>query len=304
MTNSTRKVICLLFCALLFGGCDDSEESRTSAPQPMSPAPAESGHGGDAEKNELHVVLLPNVPTVKTSLYARVSGAREPVRLAWLKNGETIEGEVLHSLGVEHLRKGDMIEVEATSGDLRGGASVVVGNSPPTINAVNFNYGSTVSVQPLGEDPDGDSITYNYQWLVNEQEILSESVNILPGTFFAQGDRVAVEITPSDDESEGAKVRLEDVLIANKPPVIRSTPPAFFEGGEFLYQVVADDPEKETLVYSLDTAPAGMKIDSQTGEVFWRSTGANPGPYLVKIKVADSSGRWSVQEFTLNLGSP
>lgn len=302
--NSTRNLVFFVGLVVIAAwGCDRSTPVDSAVHEPtavISSAPVQmEGTGTD----DLHVVILPISPTVKTALYARVSGAREPVRLTWLKNGETIEGEIASSLGLEHLHKGDIIEVEAISGDLRGISSVEIDNSPPTLSSVNFNYGSVVTVEPCGEDPDGDTINYRYQWLVNEQEVLLESTNVLPEDFFAKGDRITVVITPYDDETDGVTARVQDVMIANKPPVISSTPPAFFEGGEFSYQVAATDPEGEGLIYSIDTAPEGMTIDHQTGGVFWRAEAA-PGPHLVKIKVSDTSGRWSVQQFTLELRGP
>ena len=44
-----------------------------------------------------------------------------------------------------------------------------------------------------------------------------------------------------------------------------------------------------TLTYSLDTAPAGMSIDSGSGAISWPTTEADgPGVYTVKVVVTDN----------------
>ena len=246
------------------------------------------------------MVLSPTNPTAKTALNARVSGAREPVRFQWMKNGQILDGEETSSLGADYLAKGDTVEVEAVSGSLSVSETIVIQNSPPSISAVQFNYGSVFTVDPKGEDRDGDAIGYRYQWLVNDEELPFESENILPGKFFSKGDRVTVAITPYDEESDGAAAKVKDVLIENKPPEITSTPPVESSGEEFVYAITAEDPEGEPLTYSLETAPDGMVVDPQSGEVRWSMRAEVAGSQQVRIKVEDASGRWSIQEFFLN----
>lgn len=60
-------------------------------------------------------------------------------------------------------------------------------------------------------------------------------------------------------------------VIANNPPLITSEPvnPAI-ENAQYLYDVEAQDEDyNEVLIYSLDAAPGGMEIDSQSGLINW-----------------------------------
>jgi Putative Ig domain len=289
----------LILAVVLSWGCDKSEPVISNTEPPVSPVSAEPALMSIVPEGSLQMILLPTEPTTKTSLYVRVSGARESIRFVWLNNGEIIEGEEKSFLGGEHLTKGDTIEVEAVSGTLQASVSVIINNSPPTISAVQFNSGSVLTVQPKAEDIDGDAIGFRYQWMVNEEEILSETTDVFPSTHFSIGDRVAVFITPYDDEEDGTRVSVKDVLIENKPPVITSTPPPSFQGVEFAYIIVAEDPEGEPLTYSLETAPEGMTINAQTGELHWSVGAEVAGSFPVKIKVENGSGRWSGQEFSL-----
>ncbi len=301
MGNLLLSLLGLVLVLISFGGCDKQEPVVTNSDQNTAvvidaPSPPVSAHD-----ESLHILILPAVPTAKTSLYARVSGARERVRFNWAKNGKTIAGAETALLAAEFFAKGDIIEVEAFAGALRASVSVVINNSPPAITAVKFNYGSVVTVMPQGQDPDGDTIGYRYQWSINDEALFVETTNVLPGELFTKGDRVAVAITPYDQESDGATIKLKDVLIDNKPPVITSIPPSSFENSELSYKVRAEDPEGESLSYSLETAPDEMTIDSQTGMLHWSVGEDVTGSQLVKVKVEDASGRWVIQEFSLDL---
>jgi hypothetical protein len=199
------------------------------------------------------------------------------------------------------LSTGDTIEVEVVSGGLLVTGSVVILNTPPRVAAVQFSYSSVITAHPKGEDLDGDNIGYRYQWLVNGIELSSVTGYTLSGALFTKDDRVSIAITPYDKDSDGETVRVKDVLIENKPPQIISSPPAQVEEGKFIYAIVAKNPESEPLSYFLETAPDGMTIDTTTGKVQWRPDAEVIGPQQVKIKVEDASGRWSAQEFVLDI---
>jgi len=299
--NGFRWTIWILTLMVFLWGCDKSGPVATNGEQPpavtvekTSPVPEET-----STEEPLQVEILPLEPTAESTLHARVSGTREPVIYRWLKNGQILEGEETASLAAKSFVKGDIIEADVISGTMSALATVVIRNSPPVISGVNYSYGSEFTVEPQGEDADGDSISYRYEWLVNGEEVPMQTGSDLPGEFFSQGDRVGVVVTPYDEESDGLAFRLEGVQIENKPPVITSTPPTETEGNDFTYQVVAEDPEGEGLTYSLEAAPLGMTIDPQAGKVHWAIDASAAGTQEIKIKVEDASGRWTVQEFTL-----
>src|SRR5262249_14713550 len=56
----------------------------------------------------------------------------------------------------------------------------------------------------------------------------------------------------------------------HRPPVIYSDPNrSAAEGQRYQYAVLADDPDGDSLVFSLPKAPMGMSIDAATGLVSW-----------------------------------
>jgi hypothetical protein len=99
-------------------------------------------------------------------------------------------------------------------------------NSPPVITSVSLlpekpNKESELSLVVQSQDPDGDPITYYYQWLRNDEEIIGESKNSLKSGSFKKGDMIRVKVTPFDGKAEGVPFLSAPVRILNSPPVIQ-----------------------------------------------------------------------------------
>jgi len=111
--------------------------------------------------------------------------------------------------------------------------------------------GMDVNVFPLAEDKDGDSVSFRYQWLINNEAdpFLTEAK--LPGDRFVKGDRVQVRITPFDGQEEGPVYQSYVMTVPNAPPRITSQPPENFEALEYQYQAKTSDPDGDKLVYQL-----------------------------------------------------
>ncbi len=82
----------------------------------------------------------------------------------------------------------------------------------------------------------------------------------------------------------------------NNPPIITSTPiTQGFVGLNYSYQVVAVDPENDTLSYSLLQSPFGMAIN-YSGRVSWVPNGT--GVYEIRVEVSDGINnieqRWNL----------
>lgn len=97
-------------------------------------------------------------------------------------------------------------------------------NSAPTLASIdiegdNFTLDSTITVT-LGKaaDPDGDEVTFKYQWYVNGTAEPGAVGDSLAGAF-AKGDEVFVAVTPTDGTNDGKPVESETITIANTPPV-------------------------------------------------------------------------------------
>ena len=71
--------------------------------------------------------------------------------------------------------------------------------------------------------------------------------------------------------------------------------------GNYLYNVVATDPDNDPLIYSLTLAPAGMSIDPATGRINWTATAQDFGNHDVTVKAQDPGGLFDTQSYVLNV---
>ena len=89
--------------------------------------------------------------------------------------------------------------------------------------------------------------------------------------------------------------------VHNYAPVIYSNPVESGTAGiPYSYNVLATDPNNDTLHYSLGTAPGGMTIDEFSGLVQWMP---NAGSYDVSVSVSDAKGGTATQTFKLNIST-
>jgi len=89
----------------------------------------------------------------------------------------------------------------------------------------------------------------------------------------------------------------------NSPPVFVSTPPVQSPiGATYQYAAVAVDADGDPLSFSLLVAPAGMAVNTGTGQLSW--TNAQPGQHSVVLRVEDGRGGEASQAWTLFVGQP
>ncbi|MEH1899398.1 MAG: putative Ig domain-containing protein [Nostoc sp.] len=88
----------------------------------------------------------------------------------------------------------------------------------------------------------------------------------------------------------------------NHAPIIISTAETTaYTATGYTYRVEALDPDRDSLTYSLVTAPTGMTIDASTGQILWTTNSSNTGTYNITVEVLDAQGAKDTQNFTLNV---
>jgi hypothetical protein len=80
-------------------------------------------------------------------------------------------------------------------------------NRAPAITSVNLNPSSpvltdTISVWVTSVDPDGDTVSYSYEWTVNGATVGGNTPTLAP-SFFRANDVVTVKVTPADSLGMG-----------------------------------------------------------------------------------------------------
>jgi len=301
-STKSRLLIVALFSFIINLSCDNSEDLN---PKTNSPPVITS------------VNILRETPYIQAELNAVVQCQdpdHDPVtnHYQWVKNGEDIPGENTYLLRNGKLKKGDLTQVRVTPSDgkVTGtpvlSAPVKVLNSPPVIQEVRIEprvpyANDNLKALVQGSDADGDSVRFTYQW-EKSGVILSEEKNeTLQRGQFKKGDSIVVVVTPDDGESTGIPKKSEPIIISNRPPVIVSSPSNKADGNIYTYQVTANDPDNDPIIFALKTAPKGMEIDKETGLIKWEIRKGDHGTQPIEIEASDSMGAKSFQKYTLSI---
>jgi hypothetical protein len=83
--------------------------------------------------------------------------------------------------------------------------------------------------------------------------------------------------------------------------MIISSPSNKTDGNTYTYQVKADDPDGDPIIFSLKTAPKGMEIDKETGLMKWEIRKGDQGTQSIEIEASDNEGAKSFQRYTLSV---
>ena len=107
-----------------------------------------------------------------------------------------------------------------------GGGGGQPGGSPPVIDSVAINQtnpqtGDVLSATISSHDPDGDPVTYSYQWIKNGIAIPGANASTLDLAISGNGDRgeqIALRVTGSDGSLTSPAVTSGTVTVVNSPP--------------------------------------------------------------------------------------
>ncbi len=196
-------------------------------------------------------------------------------------------------------------EPQTAAPDAGGGIKL---NQPPVVTSVdvtpNFpKIGDTLKITATATDPDGDEVTFIYQWFKNEELLPEETSDTLSLKGYKRGDRIMLNVIPYDGKEKGSP-GLMKVPVGNTSPEITSNPnESRFENRRFAYQVKATDSENDPLAYSLKAAPAGMSIDKSTGLIQWDVPPDFRGKASVIVSVTDNQGGEGLQSFSYDIAA-
>ena len=263
------------------------------------------------------VKIIPESPRTTHDLnilMEGVEGSNLTLTYKWKRNGQEIFGETFRTLRNLNFSKHDTISVEVTpmQGDVQGNPvesqEVVIKNSKPIINSAVINPQPALTTSQLevvidASDDDDDYIVYSHQWFKNNQTRPVGNLEVLTSEYFTRGDTVYCTMTPSDPDVTGKTFTTEPVVIANSPPTISSQPPSevVFERF-FSYEVVADDADQDSLLFSLSSSsPEGITIDPSTGTVRWEIPKGLTGSYPIEIIISDGHGGKCSQTFDISI---
>ncbi len=176
----------------------------------------------------------------------------------------------------------------------------VITSIPPQPAVVDIPYRYTVRVQ----DAENDPLTFALD-TAPEGMTIDPDTGVINWTPDQIGTHTVSLIVSDDRGGVATQTFVLPVVVTapNDPPAITSSPRTTTGLGQsYFYAVLASDPNGDVLSYSLDTAPAGMTIDSDTGLLTWApDTSTQLGPHTVSIQVDDGRGASDTQDYTLTV---
>ena len=104
--------------------------------------------------------------------------------------------------------------------------SAVVENSAPSVDAATINPSSprtndSLTVVTSSTDPDGDTVSYDYQWIKNSSDLAGETdagLDLSVAGNGDKGDQISVRLTPGDGSDDGSAFTTDAVTIVNTAP--------------------------------------------------------------------------------------
>ncbi|HDH02566.1 MAG TPA: hypothetical protein ENH17_05510 [Nitrospirae bacterium] len=294
------KTIVLALTLLLIISCGNADQEKAvQASQPQKKCP-------------YTINLIPEDATRNNSITVYVRGANPgDLSYQWFVNNTEITGANGLVLKYSGLRKHDEVRVKVSAKD-RGEClsdPLVIANIPPKIQSAKLlprtpRKGDDLHVEIKTFDGDGDSVTVDYELLINGESIpqrVLDDPGILNGDFIKRGDRVSVKITPADGETNGRAIILAS-LVANSAPVVSDELETEFNGSIYSARINAFDPDGDSLTYTLKQAPEGMTIDPETGVITWLVTPDDEGEHDITVSIKDGHGGEIILPFSTTIG--
>ncbi len=127
-------------------------------------------------------------------------------------------------------------------------------NTPPEVQSINImpvtpTVQSEITVQITGSDKEGDPITYQVRWFVNDREI-GEGMSFKYEDI-KTGDKIHADVTPYDGKAYGNSKQSNSVTIGGQVPRILSVKYApesvFVTTPTVALDAVIDDPDQDTV---------------------------------------------------------
>jgi hypothetical protein len=190
------------------------------------------------------------------------------------------------------------VSCTGSSHDTSNSSAPANGNQPPVITSAKILDGpisrtGSAQVQVYAEDPERETVSFHYQWYVDNAPIASQTNATLPPEFFRRGQTVSVEIIPTDGANKGQPYRTAGVVVSNASPRVTAVslmPQTARAGDRLEAQVEASDPDHDRvdLTYKWYRNDAVIK---EGEDPILDTTGlAAPDRISVEVRASDPAG--------------
>jgi hypothetical protein len=304
--------------ALACGGSD--EPTPSGAPMARKEAAPAAEREENAPPVVERVVLNPQRPLPGHRIEARVDVSDpdgDPIRLdlEWRHAGRVIQQGRQTSVAPDDLRKGDEIAVTVIATDGRDDSAPVrmgtrVANQAPILHELyltpesGLQPGQTVTAVPQASDPDGDSLEYEFTWLLNDRPVRGATEPTFDTRALARGDKLKARARVTDGTDASPERESKAIDLGNRPPRIAGAPLVEAVPGGIEAQLEAEDPDGDvSLRFRVLEGPRGLSVDPVSGRLRWKPEPGTTGTHPVEVAVADSLGAESALRFELTVSA-
>jgi hypothetical protein len=167
-----------------------------------------------------------------------------------------------------------LIGMALSCGKERAHESASKGNTPPPITSVQIlperpTVGNDLSLLVQCQDPEGDPVSYEYQWLKNDEEIPGANKSMLASGGLRKGDFYRVRVVASDGKEKGEPFLSPAVQVVNSPPTIqevRIEPTVGHANDHPGVSVKGVDKDGDSVYYTYQWEVNGSRVPEETGE--------------------------------------
>ncbi len=174
-----------------------------------------------------------------------------------------------------------------------------ISSTPATLVGAGQSYLYAVGAT----DPEHDAITYSLDVYPDGMSIDAKTgiISWITDTNDIGAHQVKIKV---NDSADMTSYQVFDLVVQPQPvdlaPFITSRPRALTQLQQpYTQRITAVDPENQTLVYTLLAKPAGMDIDSQTGQISW-TPGSN-GQFPIVVMTQDPAGNKAYLSYVIEV---
>jgi RHS repeat-associated protein len=274
----SQAVPTIVMAKLLVGKVTEESSNSIQAGIIMNQNP-KSGTMVELE-TEVDLVVCSGLPKV---IVPNLLNKQKEVAIQMITDTNLTVGRIGHQYN-EYIPKDCVIKQDPTQG------TAVIQSS-----AVNFVISQ--GPRPKVIVPDVEGLHQN-----KAEEILTNASLFVGQISFQLDDTIpashVISQFPKAGESLVVGSAVDLVISQSHPPIIISTPPQHaYVGENYIYPIVASDPENDPLHYSLQEAPKSMAIDSNNGSITWIPE--SEGIFSVSLQVSDEKGGVAEQSYTI-----
>lgn len=163
---------------------------------------------------------------------------------------------------------------------LQGVPALPAGSAPVIVSAVimpeNPATTTQLSVNYTGQGQEGAMLSYRFRWYVNGNLVQDNNSPILDPECFKKSDHVRLDVIPSDASQIGKPYQCAEVVIGNRPPLVRSitlVPVNAPVNAVVTAEVGGEDPDRDAVSYTYQWGVNGKYVTGPGKETTFRTTG-------------------------------